>query len=468
MVGGDARDKIIKSRRRVTDARNVIRQQKVGKVGDLRAVLPRKRGNIGKRGRGFKDLRLTLGTARGSKARVDNKSRPQLVYAGEKPTQTNYKGPVNTNVTVGRGGKMTISRRRGRSIERDTEKVQPTGIPAHMRRQPSPPAPRAARSPSPKYREVSYSPPTQPVARPKSYSSNHKNSPMGRNYDPNQKAYGDWNTSPVPHTHSYRTRSRSPMRRPDGIASSMQFERDVRGYHTDSRGRMPDPLMDPYRIYQHRSSSPDERDMVFSSAFTRDKRIMRDDFLHRSPSPDRMPVRDHRQTLAYGDSYALPEPPYQPVLRMDQPAMKKSSSRNEKSAYADYNLSTDASRRGRVAQVVPQQRAGNLQSTQIYYCIRVTSLSHEVSEDDVVELFSDIGPLVSAKLVSKGHAEVCFVHKKDAKTAIDKYDRRELDGIPMNLKLVEKSSAGSRRSKASKLLLRSRQWDKPSNKRKKV
>lgn len=54
-------------------------------------------------------------------------------------------------------------------------------------------------------------------------------------------------------------------------------------------------------------------------------------------------------------------------------------------------------------------------------------------------MFSDIGPLISAKLISKGHAEVCFAQKKDAKTAIDKYDRRELDGIPMTLKLVETS-----------------------------
>lgn len=56
-------------------------------------------------------------------------------------------------------------------------------------------------------------------------------------------------------------------------------------------------------------------------------------------------------------------------------------------------------------------------------------------------MFSDIGPLISARLITKGHAEVCFVNKKDAKTAIDKYDRRELDGIPMTLKMIEKPGA---------------------------
>lgn len=47
---------------------------------------------------------------------------------------------------------------------------------------------------------------------------------------------------------------------------------------------------------------------------------------------------------------------------------------------------------------------------------------------------------MDAKLISQGHAEVIFIQKKDAITAIEKYDRRELDGIPMSLKLVEKSA----------------------------
>ena len=30
------------------------------------------------------------------------------------------------------------------------------------------------------------------------------------------------------------------------------------------------------------------------------------------------------------------------------------------------------------------------------------------------------------------------MYKKDAETAIDKYDRRELDGIPMSIKMITK------------------------------
>jgi len=54
------------------------------------------------------------------------------------------------------------------------------------------------------------------------------------------------------------------------------------------------------------------------------------------------------------------------------------------------------------------------------------------------ELFSDIGPLLSARLIQKGLAEVTFVNERDAMIAIEKYDRRELDGIPMNLKLIDR------------------------------
>ena len=62
------------------------------------------------------------------------------------------------------------------------------------------------------------------------------------------------------------------------------------------------------------------------------------------------------------------------------------------------------------------------------------------------ELFGDVGTLLSARLVAQGYAEVRFLNKKDAKTAIEKYDRRELDGIPMNLKMVEPSSSALNKS----------------------
>lgn len=51
--------------------------------------------------------------------------------------------------------------------------------------------------------------------------------------------------------------------------------------------------------------------------------------------------------------------------------------------------------------------------------------------------------MVSARLVSKGYAEVRFLNKKDAKTAIEKYDRRELDGIPMTVRMVEPTAAAA-------------------------
>lgn len=56
------------------------------------------------------------------------------------------------------------------------------------------------------------------------------------------------------------------------------------------------------------------------------------------------------------------------------------------------------------------------------------------------ELFGDVGQISYARLISPGNAEVCYMLRADALNAIDKYDRRELDGIPMDIQLVEVNS----------------------------
>lgn len=54
----------------------------------------------------------------------------------------------------------------------------------------------------------------------------------------------------------------------------------------------------------------------------------------------------------------------------------------------------------------------------------------------VQELFEDIGPLVASRLVRPGTAEVIYKMQKDAKTAVDAYHNRQLDGQPMKCLLV--------------------------------
>lgn len=74
----------------------------------------------------------------------------------------------------------------------------------------------------------------------------------------------------------------------------------------------------------------------------------------------------------------------------------------------------------------------------------VSNLHAKVTEDDILELFSDVGPIKRARFLDKGIAEVVYVKMEHAREAIDKYDRNELDGREMRIELVnEPGSLGS-------------------------
>ncbi|CAH1963629.1 unnamed protein product [Acanthoscelides obtectus] len=70
--------------------------------------------------------------------------------------------------------------------------------------------------------------------------------------------------------------------------------------------------------------------------------------------------------------------------------------------------------------------------------IVVSNLQNTVTQDDIKELFEDIGQLISAKLVRPGVAEVIYKNLKDAQKAVDTYHNRQLDGQPMKCLLVNK------------------------------
>lgn len=77
-----------------------------------------------------------------------------------------------------------------------------------------------------------------------------------------------------------------------------------------------------------------------------------------------------------------------------------------------------------------------LQGTKIV----IKNLQTSVSQEDILELFGDIGALRRAKLVTPGHAEVTFVNKSDAARAVEIYHNRQLDGKPMKCQLVGSNS----------------------------
>jgi len=70
------------------------------------------------------------------------------------------------------------------------------------------------------------------------------------------------------------------------------------------------------------------------------------------------------------------------------------------------------------------------------YRIVVSNLHATVTHEDIKELFEDIGPLLTSRLVRAGTAEVIYKQQKDAKKAVEAYHNRQLDGQPMKCLLV--------------------------------
>jgi len=70
------------------------------------------------------------------------------------------------------------------------------------------------------------------------------------------------------------------------------------------------------------------------------------------------------------------------------------------------------------------------------YRVLVSNLHSIVTQEDVVELFSACGALKRTKMIKPSVAEVVFVKKEDAEMAVKKYNNRELDGQPMQCKMV--------------------------------
>ncbi|ESP03138.1 hypothetical protein LOTGIDRAFT_237836 [Lottia gigantea] len=73
--------------------------------------------------------------------------------------------------------------------------------------------------------------------------------------------------------------------------------------------------------------------------------------------------------------------------------------------------------------------------------VSVTNLDPCVSQDDLIELFGEIGALKRAKISRPGLGEVVYVKKEDAQRAMSRYHDRELDGLPMQVKVVTPISA---------------------------
>ncbi|EIE76506.1 hypothetical protein G6F46_010019 [Rhizopus delemar] len=78
--------------------------------------------------------------------------------------------------------------------------------------------------------------------------------------------------------------------------------------------------------------------------------------------------------------------------------------------------------------------------------LSIENLHYNVTEQDVLELFSTVGPVEKARLFydrsgrSTGQAKVKYASSSDADKAIKKFDNVELDGQPMKIEISQPSS----------------------------
>merc|ERR550519_77080 len=78
----------------------------------------------------------------------------------------------------------------------------------------------------------------------------------------------------------------------------------------------------------------------------------------------------------------------------------------------------------------PQQQRGHK--------VLVTNLHPCVSGEDMEELFSTIGTILTSRMIREGVAEAVFAKETDALRSVEVFHNRQLDGLPMNVSIVGK------------------------------
>ncbi|KAF3794101.1 THO complex subunit 4A [Nymphaea thermarum] len=91
------------------------------------------------------------------------------------------------------------------------------------------------------------------------------------------------------------------------------------------------------------------------------------------------------------------------------------------------------------AAAYPGQAARSIETGTMLY---ISNLDYGVSNEDVKELFSEVGDLKRFSIHydrsgrSKGTAEVVFTRRSDAAAAVKRYNNVQLDGKPMKIEIV--------------------------------
>ncbi|XP_024889011.1 polymerase delta-interacting protein 3-like isoform X1 [Temnothorax curvispinosus] len=112
-------------------------------------------------------------------------------------------------------------------------------------------------------------------------------------------------------------------------------------------------------------------------------------------------------------------------------------SRNLREVGVKSRLDSSSPNKTRTMGVLSRPKASSSSSVQSNgYRIVVSNLQANVTQEDIKELFEDVGELLVSRLVRPGTAEVIYKTLKDATKAVETYHNRQLDGHPMKCLLV--------------------------------
>jgi len=163
------------------------------------------------------------------------------------------------------------------------------------------------------------------------------------------------------------------------------------------------------------------------------KRTVRQDVRSRSPQPHQRYRSRSRSPIGrgYDDEYSRPivsRARYDyddPRIEARKEALYRQKIREEEEAR-------------RQQEYIPRTLAESVSSRPAFNGVKlqVSNLVQSVTQEDLSELFGDIGALKRVRMPNPGQAEVIFCNKEDAERAIDVYHNRQLDGKPMKCSLV--------------------------------
>jgi len=142
--------------------------------------------------------------------------------------------------------------------------------------------------------------------------------------------------------------------------------------------------------------------------------------------------RKSNRTVPYEHKHALIHNTKNSYSASPPPVADRRANQNMASRDVDMRQrNTSSSRKDRDLRRPIEDFASPFEGTKIV----ISNLCLSVTEEDIQELFSAMGPVKRAKMLEAGTAEVVYVRQDDALEAIRKYNNRKLDGQQMKLNL---------------------------------